>query len=554
MTTYQKIKHSAGISLIEALVAMVVISVGTLSIVKLQTELTAAGGLSKARVVAVQLAQEKIEEMRNLAIADDYDAIAGGADDPTTIGNAEFTRTWVVTPITTDGQGDRRQVVVSVAWVDAKDGQQVVQLSTVIGWDDPIHSATLAEGDLPGGGFIRPPTGTGEIIDEEIDELPQDALEVVDGVYSAVVDGKRTLIVEDGGEYRAVMRLQNDEEFSTISGSIFVDDSISNYDEVLALDSLFIFTSDAVFCSRTEPEEEVNGHYYTDYTCFAGPQWYGNIALMRPGSQDIVERFCVGDPAYAVPEPEDRDVYGFFPQRSSRRSYRAVDPNTNFSLGIGMHNDDGVYDPIHYEGHHFLLTEIATQGQQDGDVNCGVKMDASGLDFAGNPGRYFCMNDHCPEAVMSGDPEDPTDPGDSGDLLVAFTGGGTTDGVSVSDVFDAQNDNQMNDRFSMPGADCRIRPVQNYNQPDFVFDNCVIDEAGRGAEPWDATMTFISFEDGDYRLCAVTATVSPCTEGECGTVTFNETQIIFTDMLHTLDTVTLSVEVAELCVSEPEPE
>ena len=531
MNKFYEYKRCAGITLIEALIAMVVISVGTLSIVKLQTELTAAGGLSKARVVATQLAQEKLEELRNQAVQGDYDALISDDDLPVEIGNAVFEREWTVTDLD-DANGVRKVILVSVRWNDPKDGPQVVTLSTVMSWDDPLYSATLAEGALPGGGFIRPPTGGGELVrgDEMLPALPVGAVPNADGTgYTAVVDDQTVLLVEEGSEYRVLMRLRNDEDFSTIGGRIYADSEHFDMD-ALALSDLYIFTSDAVTCLRTAPDA-VGGHYYSDYTCYAGPGWYGNVALFRTGSKDVVERFCVGDPALTI--PSEPLLYDNHAQFGSQRSYRAVDPDTGYSVGIGMHNDDGVYDSISYVGHDFLLTEIRTTGQADVDENCQTAMTETGLNFGDNPGRYFCLNDHCPTSELM--------PGEG--VLVTITGTGTTP-ASLSNVFDANNDNQLNQRFVLEGAECSITRTDgnNYNNSrQFGFESCEIDNTGRGAEPWDATMTF-TFEDG-YTLCPVTDADDLCVGDNCGTLTFDDSSIYFSDMPHTLDAVNLTINV-----------
>jgi type IV pilus modification protein PilV len=61
-------KHSQnGLSLVEVFVALLVLSVGLIALAKLQVDLVRGGADSRARTIAVSLAEEKLEDLRTFA-------------------------------------------------------------------------------------------------------------------------------------------------------------------------------------------------------------------------------------------------------------------------------------------------------------------------------------------------------------------------------------------------------------------------------------------------------------------------------------------------------
>lgn len=77
-------KHEKGISLIEVLIAVVVLSFGMLALASLQGQLFRAGAESKARATAAAFAQGQIEELRSFA------SLTGGTDPYSSIATGTF--------------------------------------------------------------------------------------------------------------------------------------------------------------------------------------------------------------------------------------------------------------------------------------------------------------------------------------------------------------------------------------------------------------------------------------------------------------------------------
>ena len=143
-------KKSRGFTLIEALIAVVILAVGLISLAKFQTSLVESSGETKARTEAVNLAQSELEQVRNMNYAD-----LGSGNLPTatiTGTNAQFTPTWQLSDNAAQGY---KTVTLTLAWTDKK-GDYSVQLSSIIS-----DAAAADSGDLlaTGGGGGTTPSG-----------------------------------------------------------------------------------------------------------------------------------------------------------------------------------------------------------------------------------------------------------------------------------------------------------------------------------------------------------------------------------------------------------
>ena len=130
-------RPSRGVSLVEALVAMAVMSFGMLGIAGLQSSLRLNTDASRQRSEAVRLAQESIEQARAFSVTATaagkvaYDDLLAGTVADTVAGtNTTYTRTLTV-PAIAAGQL-YKQVIVDVTWVDRTNTTQSVRLSTTV--------------------------------------------------------------------------------------------------------------------------------------------------------------------------------------------------------------------------------------------------------------------------------------------------------------------------------------------------------------------------------------------------------------------------------------
>jgi len=114
----------------EALVSMTVLTSGLLSLAQFQGEMIQHGSEVKTQTSALNLAQLKLEELHQDAIAD-YDSIASGSDAPSRHAgdSANFSRRWILTPHT---EPNYTEVQVTTAWTSIDGEHQSVSLLSLI--------------------------------------------------------------------------------------------------------------------------------------------------------------------------------------------------------------------------------------------------------------------------------------------------------------------------------------------------------------------------------------------------------------------------------------
>jgi type IV pilus modification protein PilV len=187
-------RNSKGFSLIEVLIALVVVGVGILGISQLQAIFLKNSSDANQRSVAVAIAQKKIDDLRSYAqltsdtawagetiaaslisythIADNAGGAALGSSDllantAIQVGNYSYNMVWDVTdyyhtadfavpstsaPSPAPARSDLKEVILTVSWVDEQGDTQQVTLSTVIDAYAPALTA-----------FSENPNNTGDI-------------------------------------------------------------------------------------------------------------------------------------------------------------------------------------------------------------------------------------------------------------------------------------------------------------------------------------------------------------------------------------------------------
>ena len=145
-------RRQSGSTLIEAMIALLIMGVGMLSLSGMQMDLTRSADSTRQRTQALHLAQEKMEEFRSYTgIAStvtaagtvdahtlNWNALADGQDSIS--GNAVYTRSW------TFGGGigsPLRTATVRVAWTDRGNTGQWLSLSSALSQTDPFDAGLL---------------------------------------------------------------------------------------------------------------------------------------------------------------------------------------------------------------------------------------------------------------------------------------------------------------------------------------------------------------------------------------------------------------------------
>ena len=150
-----------GFTLVEVLVALIVLAFGMMAIAGFQLSLSSNSDLAKQRTEATRLAQERIEQMRSFEQIESatgkfaYADLASGSDTPATTSNTTYTRTWTLSGTPADLW---RRATVSVAWTDRSNEVNTVVVDSVIARADPADQGAMALPAVPGG-TQRSPAG-----------------------------------------------------------------------------------------------------------------------------------------------------------------------------------------------------------------------------------------------------------------------------------------------------------------------------------------------------------------------------------------------------------
>jgi Tfp pilus assembly protein PilV len=132
MNTLTRLRREGGFTIIEALVALLIMTFGMLAISGMQMTLSQNSDISKQRTEATRLANEKMEQLRAYTSIAEWNALASGSDNITT--NTHYTRTWTIVGSNTNTY---RPVTVNVSWLDRTGDPQGITLQSVISQTNP---------------------------------------------------------------------------------------------------------------------------------------------------------------------------------------------------------------------------------------------------------------------------------------------------------------------------------------------------------------------------------------------------------------------------------
>lgn len=301
-----------GIALIEALVALIVVSVGLLGLVKLETVLIASSADARARAEAMTLAQSKLDQLRHYVLQGEHFVLTGspstcaegtvvtdGSDTATGVNVPLFTRTWAVTP---DCTNQRHRILVTVAWADADNAAQSVNLNTVMAWNDPAATASSLGGGSGAGSLLQP--ASAKLVNEGAEQYTGTGTPGSDGTISFKdSDGFYKLAVPDSAG-KLWIRLVSPVPLVQFSGIVAKHPDATG----LRITDVATYRTDVTFClfplkftfadtpstygldgtgakgvKITEAETASNAELYkaAAYTCYVPEGWYGNVGLVQ---------------------------------------------------------------------------------------------------------------------------------------------------------------------------------------------------------------------------------------------------------------------------------
>jgi Tfp pilus assembly protein PilV len=158
-----------GVTLIEALAALLVMSFGMVALINLTTTLRLSSDLGRQRAQAMRLAENEISKLRSFSVLTkdasatdvvdfDTDIVSAGPSYVTPDNsNTTFTVTRTVTGASDAAAVIRKQVDVTVTWVDragvsgGNDPARRVTLSTIVARTDPAFAGAVAVAPLTSG-------------------------------------------------------------------------------------------------------------------------------------------------------------------------------------------------------------------------------------------------------------------------------------------------------------------------------------------------------------------------------------------------------------------
>jgi len=123
----QRIDNSSGFTLIEVLIAAVILLFGLLSMVSFLGNLVSKNSTNERKTMATLIAQDKIEDLRTDALKTDLTAANNGTDPTITTAAGPFTRSWTIVE---DAVGLTDQITVTVDW-DGVGNTQVTAVTLV---------------------------------------------------------------------------------------------------------------------------------------------------------------------------------------------------------------------------------------------------------------------------------------------------------------------------------------------------------------------------------------------------------------------------------------
>ncbi|MCA9679719.1 MAG: prepilin-type N-terminal cleavage/methylation domain-containing protein [Kofleriaceae bacterium] len=120
MTARRPRRGDAGFTIIEVLVALTVMAIGLVGVLALEKGAVQASGYSRRATEASVLGEDKLEELRTVAIR----SVVGGSDRVDAAGTATtdgpFTRTWTI-----DWISDTADLGVAVSWEEPDGSHQI---------------------------------------------------------------------------------------------------------------------------------------------------------------------------------------------------------------------------------------------------------------------------------------------------------------------------------------------------------------------------------------------------------------------------------------------
>jgi len=360
----------SGFTLIEALIAFLVLTVGLLGASIFHSSLLRETSDTRARLGANFIAEAEIENVRNavalLAETDDVALAISNAIPSVAVvsGNESYDVTLKAPPVAVSGARTLHEYTLVISWPGGESVQESIEITSYIGWSNQSTSEESGV-DLSGAaagyeGNIPVPTGTLTALDRQVisaaslaegSVVKQTNDYKVYSLPSSVADNDLIVGIEIGGDFVQLAKLNAEQnELFSITGRILNDTAYPVQDKFGCTYSGATTTSANAVCDSAFPDEDVIDiaatggagciiYSYTnenvdgaggandleakigDFICIAGTGWNGQIAprildVENPGATDTQASLdgLVCSPElrgykYVILEPEDPDIF-----------------------------------------------------------------------------------------------------------------------------------------------------------------------------------------------------------------------------------------------------
>lgn len=324
--------RQSGFTLIEAIIAFLVLCIGLLGAAMFQSYLVEQSGDSKSRAYALKLAEQRLDDLRGITSLDDFDAIASLASNSASGSNANYE----IRQTVSDAGSNFKRVNIDVSW---NSGEDSVRLISELLWMPVTNIVDAEDAGSAGGssnfGSIKMPTGTATALDRRVTMSNPDGVGIGGVVTSGATAG---VVVENEDGTTQAYQLISLSDSNTV---MEIDGRIINYPVKPVADELFVVYSpdneseyvDLLATAganclvyRTDTETYSGTDYkFSDYKCLMGEGWRGTINLIKNHIDNVIE----WDSSELVCEPQGRTY-----------QYRIIDEFPDgFNLSASSAND-----------------------------------------------------------------------------------------------------------------------------------------------------------------------------------------------------------------------